>query len=221
MAAALTKTTNVPEQVRLYHITSWDNLASIVSGGALLPFNELKARGVKRRSIAYSHLQERRDLITVPLSPHGSLHDYVPWSFAARSPMLYTAWRGALGKDIGQNEIVHLVSDVERVVKLQIPFVFTDGHPLSSDLSTFCDDLAQLPSRLDWDVLHALKWSNSEDDGDRKRRRQAEFLMRGAVPWEIVRGIAVYNEEMRLKLAPIVQNSSHQPKIAVLPEWYY
>ena len=69
MVAALTKITDVPEQVRLYHITSWENLASIVTGGALLPFNELEVQGVKRHSIAYSHLQERRALFSVPLPP--------------------------------------------------------------------------------------------------------------------------------------------------------
>jgi hypothetical protein len=45
--------------------------------------------------------------------------------------------------------------------------------------------------------------------------------MYGAVPWEIVRGIAVQNEEIKRKLAPIVRMSSQQPKILVLPEWYY
>ena len=206
---------------RCVFITYWENVASILSSDALLPFNHLEKQVITRRSIAWSHLQERRDLLRVPIPPHGNLHDYVPWSFAARSPMLYTAWRGALGRDVQQNEIVHLVSDVQSAINLQIPFVFTDGHPLTSDFSAFCYDLKQLPARLDWDVLAAQIWRNAEDDPDRKRRRQAEFLMHGAVPWKIVRGIAVQNETISHKLIAILRNHSHQPKIVVLPEWYY
>lgn len=128
MAMALTRQTDEPNQVRLYHITHLDNLASIVSSGAIFPYSQLRKLGLKSRSIAYSHLQQKRDALSVPLSPYGDLHDYVPWSFAARSPMLYSAWRGALGPDVLQTDIVHLVSDVKQVQQLKLNFVFTDGH---------------------------------------------------------------------------------------------
>lgn len=221
MARALTKITDDPAQIRLYHITHLDNLASIIASRALLPLHQMKQAGLQPRSIAYSHLQERRDAVAIPLAPGGNLHDYVPWSFAARSPMLYTAWRGALGADTRQSDIRHLVSNVQRVQELQLPFVFTDGHPLSSELTTFSNQLDDLPSLLDWEVLCALVWRNTEEDADRKRRRQAEFLIHGAVPWEIVRGIVVQNESMREKVSGLLETNSSQPKVVVLPEWYY
>ena len=218
---ALTKITDDPAQIRLYHITHIDNLASIISSRALLSLHQMEQAGIQPRSIAYSHLQERRDAITIPIAPGGDLHDYVPWSFAARSPMLYTAWRGALGNDVRQSDIVHLVSDVRKVRELQLPFIFTDGHPLSSELTTFFDRIDALPSTLDWDVLCAHVWRNTEEDADRKRRRQAEFLIHGAVPWSLVKGIAVQSESMRDRAASLLGMSTHQPKVALLPEWYY
>lgn len=218
MPMALTKITHDPLDVRLYHITHRDNLASIVASGSLLPFNQLKLQALQPRSIAYSHLQMRRDSISVSIAPGGALHDYVPWSFAARSPMLYTAWRGNLGTNVSQGDIVHLVSDVRQAQELHLDFIFTDGHPLSTELSKYFNGLGDLISCLDWSVLCSHSWHNTEDDGDRKRRRQAEFLLHGAVPWSFVRGIAVQNQSVAQSVEAIVRQNTHQPKIVVLPD---
>lgn len=39
-------------------------------------------------------------------------------------------------------------------------------------------------------------WGNTDDDGDRKRRRMAEFLVRDFFPFNLVTGIAAYSEEV-------------------------
>lgn len=221
MPMALTKVTDNPEEVRLYHITHIDNLSSIVNAGSIRSLNTLKGEGINHRSIAYSHMQERRDSITIALPPGGNLHDYVPWSFAARAPMLFTAWRGRLNQGVQQHDIIHLVTDVQKALQLQLKIIYTDGHPVTNQLTQFFTDLEQLPQILDWDLLIARQWSNTEEDSDRKRRRQAELLMYGDVPWSIVRGIAVQNHTISDQVASIIKHSSHQPKIVILPEWYY
>lgn len=220
MRAEFTKPTVDPLEVRLYHITHIRNLASILEQG-MLPLNELNRRCLKPHSIAFEHLQRRRDGISVSFPPSGPLHDYVPWSFAARSPMLFSARRGALGLGVLQTDIIHLVTNVRQVEKLKLNAVFTDGHPISTDLTTYSNDLSLLPSMLDWDVLKARMWHNTELDGDRKRRRQAEFLIHGIVPWQIVRGIAVHNLAVYRAVVSIVGNSEHRPAIKIVPEWYY
>ena len=40
------------------------------------------------------------------------------------------------------------------------------------------DDL----TKLDWDIISKQYWYNTEDDYDRMRRKQAEFLVKGYVP---------------------------------------
>ncbi|MBV9867534.1 MAG: DUF4433 domain-containing protein [Abitibacteriaceae bacterium] len=214
---ALTGQTKIPDEVRLYRVTHLSNLASIAQEG-LLPFNLLQQRCIEHRSIAFQHLQERRHKITTPLG--GTLHDCVPWSFAARPPMLYTVARGGLADSVRQEDIVHLVTSVGRVQQANLPFVFTDGHPLS-DFSVFSTDIDKLPHVLDWEVLKSLHWHNTEDDPDRKRRRQAEFLIQSIVPWRIVAGIAVRTEATKQSVETALVQTDYRPKVLVLPEWYY
>ena len=166
MRKAYTTPTDDPQKVRVFHVTHWENLTSIAAHG-VLPYNDLVSRDLNYRSIAYQHLQQRRHSPAVPVAPHGMLHDYVPCGFAARPPMLYTTFKGTTGSNIRQGEIVHLESNVQIMQGLDLQFVFTDGHPLSTAFTEYSNDLIRLPSMLDWEVLRASMWSNSEIDADR------------------------------------------------------
>src|SRR6185295_15121809 len=78
----------LPFRERLvYHITHLDNLDSILESD-LLSTNEREKLGLERRTIAYSEIQTRRAEMDVQCEPGGSVHDYVPLYFCARSPML-------------------------------------------------------------------------------------------------------------------------------------
>ena len=114
--------------------------------------------------------------------PGGKLHDYVPWSFAVRSPMLCAIKSGKLGSSVGQDQILHIVSDIARVQMRGLSFVFTDGHPLTSEFTRYSNDLSQLLDFLDGPVLLDPWWNNTPADLDRSRRRQAEFLIYSAAP---------------------------------------
>ena len=157
----------------------------------------------------------------MPAGPGGNLHDYGPWSFAARSPMLYAIASGTAGGGVPQREIVHLVSGVGRVQELGLPFVFTDGHPLTTQFTRFESDPALLPGLLDWDVLLNSWWNNTPGCRDRKRKRQAEFLIHGAAPWAVVRGVVVKDDLAQREAEEIVAGSGHRPRVLCLPEWYY
>jgi hypothetical protein len=78
------------KKVLIYHITNLENLESIVSMGGLSCYNRLKAENIDYQNIAYERIQDRRADTIVPCGPGGNLHDYVPFYFAPRSPMLYT-----------------------------------------------------------------------------------------------------------------------------------
>ena len=58
--------------------------------------NQLRDRETNYTNIAYESIQDRRSIKSVPCGVGGSLHDYVPFYFAPRSPMLYTIHRGNL-----------------------------------------------------------------------------------------------------------------------------
>lgn len=221
MPFALTVPTTEPLKVGIFHICHVDNLASILNCGKICSLNVLQERHITPRSIAYGHIQERRHKLEVPIDPGGTLHGYVPWSFAARSPMLYTTWSGGLKNGTSQTDILHFSSNVGQIVGRGLSSIFTDGHPVTTGFTRYSSDLTELPDFLDWEVLQSRMWGRTDADPDRPRRRQAEFLIQGEVPWDVVRGIAVRTQAMRDKVAQIIQNHSHQPKILVLPEWYY
>ncbi len=82
------------KEILLYHITDFNNLESILEEGKLLASNVVKEKGFEYENIAHNNIQSRRLMKAVPLPPHGDLHDYVPFYFAPRSPMLYAIHKG-------------------------------------------------------------------------------------------------------------------------------
>jgi hypothetical protein len=84
--------------IPIYHITHIDNLKSILSAGRLLAYNAMSAAKTQYPNIAYENIQDRRATTYVPCGRGGVLHDYVPFYFAPRSPMLYTINRGNVEK---------------------------------------------------------------------------------------------------------------------------
>ena len=92
----------------IFHITAIVNLASIASVGALLSKRLVADRGLTAVDIAYGQIQDRRAVRQIPIPPGGTLHDYVPFYFAPRSPMLMTINSGNVpGCDYRQDDIVH------------------------------------------------------------------------------------------------------------------
>ena len=124
----------------LYHITHLDNLPSMIESRALLSINELGNRKVGFTSVAYEAIQDQRSDTAVPCGEGGPLHDYIPFSFAPRSPMLCAISYGRVPSCPNQDEVVHLVSVAEEIEEAGLGFTFTDGHAIVA-FSQFYDDL--------------------------------------------------------------------------------
>lgn len=147
--------------------------------------------------------------------------DYVPFSFAPRSPMLYVDYRGGVqGYAGGQTEVVHLVSSVEAVRDVGLSWVFTDGHPEIFPLTDFYNDLKDL-DKIDWKVMASRYWHDTNDDPDRKRRRQAEFLVHNSFPWELIAKIGVREKAIESQVLQILQDAAHKPEVKTERAWYY
>jgi len=204
----------------IYHITHKDNLEGIIERGVLVAQSVIAKDQISYCNIAHSTIQDRRAQTPVPCGPRGYLHDYVPFYFAPRSPMLYAIHRGNVeGCTAGQSDIVYLVSSIEGVAAAEIEFVFTDGHGIMK-LSDFYGDLANLDA-IDWEVMKATYWSDTDDDPDRKRRRQAEFLVYKEFPWDRIEMIAVMNNQIKIQVEGIISNATQRHPIKVKPNWYY
>lgn len=200
-------------------MTHVGNLEAILAAGELQATARLNAAGAAFTNIAYSSIQAQRAAKAVPCGPGGSLHDYVPFYFTLRSPMLYTINRGNVPCEGGQGGIVHLVSNAQAVAAAGLGYSFTDGHGIMA-YSSFYDDLAHL-GEIDWDVIAAGQWADTVEDGDRKRRKQAEFLVRDRFPTALLQGAVVHNQPRADEVNAIAARLGLQLRVVVRPDWYY
>ncbi|MDJ0615459.1 MAG: DUF4433 domain-containing protein [Calothrix sp. MO_192.B10] len=204
----------------IYHITHVQNLFSIFQSGGLINNNRLKQQQVTYQNIAHVNIQDRRALIRVPCAAGGHLHDYVPFYFAPRSPMLYTIHKGNVqGYSGGQDLIVYLVAEAELIESQKLEFAFTDGHAVMAYIN-FYDNLQQL-NVIDWKLMKSRYWFNTEDDPDRKCRRQAEFLVHQFCPWPLITEIGVKDNAAQSQVQRILQNFHLQTPVKVHSDWYY
>lgn len=203
----------------IYHITHIDNLPSILKLGGLVANSRLTKTDYV--DIAHGHIQDRRRIIRVPCSVGGCLHDYIPFYFAPRSPMLYAIYRGQVQKyKDGQNKVIYLVSQAEIIEINKLDFAFTDGHAAVVALSEFYDNLNDL-FNIDWNIMKATYWANNEEDNDRTRRRQAEFLVHQFCHWTLITEIGVIDRTIEQQVRNILQNFSVQTPVKINPSWYY
>ncbi len=204
----------------IYHITHLRNLGSILEEGGLWCDGIADDRGLADIDIAHAHIKARRQRTKVPAGPGGCLADYVPFYFAPRSPMLYAIHTGAVaGYSGGQASVLHLVTSAEAVAQRGLDYVFTDGHAVMA-LSDFFDDLRDLDA-IDWQIMRERFWADTDEDPDRKRRRQAEFLVREFLPWDLITDIAVLERDIADQVQQLLSGHDHRPEVRVHRRWYY
>jgi len=110
-------------------------------------------------------------------------------------------------------------SDVNVVVENSLKYVFTDGHGIMA-WSEFYDDLNRL-NEVDWGIMNSKYWNDTIDHPDRKRKRQAEFLVYQNMPWNCLTHIAVISPHVKIKVENSLPVNGHRPQVLEQPNWYY
>lgn len=149
--------------------------------------------------IGDNSLIDRRSSVTVPNGKN--LNEFLPFYFWYRMPMLFVVQRGYNGVPVQNPEnIVYCVTNVEKIIQSRLPFFFTNGHAVSK-LSKFLgkEEINSLENIVDFEAVKNPFWNN-EDDLDLKRRKEAEFLVEGDIPLEVISGWVVYNEVAQKRL---------------------
>jgi len=204
----------------IYHITHVLNLKNIIQNNGLLCYNNLKEGNYI--DIASQDIQGRRARQVIRMGPGGNLHDYVPFFFCKRPPMLYK-----ITKDYEQDvclakspyEVVYLVVKIGDIYEANFPCVFCDGHGIMRTVGYY-EDPRDL-SNIDWELMESKYWYDTIEDPNRKCRRQAEFLIYKKVPWNFIRGIAVYNNRIKEQVMQLLEKHSIKPEVKTFPDWYY
>lgn len=211
-----------PRWIRLYHFTHIDHLASIIHDGLVADAVAQRAELVQREAGDVA-IKDRRRRSGVPVGAKGVVADYVPFYFAPRSPMLFRIFKGGVPTyDGDQSDLVYLCSTIERLNELEIPVVVSDRNA-AVRVAAFSDDPLEWsgPGFVDWDLMDATWWNDSEDYPDRMERRMAECLVHGRVPWEAILAIGTIDEQRAGSVRHLLSTVTNPPKIVVRPEWYY
>lgn len=147
------------------------------------------------------------------------MRDYISFYFGTRSPMLYCIKNGYDVQQRPRHEIIYLISSMEKLQKLNCRFVFTDGHSFAA-YTQFFNDMQHL-NQIDWRAVNARQWNNTENDPDRKRRKEAECLVFREMPFSAVTGIAVYNQESSDYITVVLQRNNLNIPVTIETSWYY
>lgn len=209
----MSRSSGPPALHLIYHFTAVENLPAILAAGGL----HCKASARPLRDISDARIQERRARRQVEAGPGGRLHEYVPFYFTPRSPMLHRISKQDRADETAvQKDLVYLVGSVERVLDLGLPYVFTDGHAeMRVDVHHF-DDPAAL-ARLDWPVIRAQGWNSDEE----RRKRQAEFLVHRFAPLSMILGYATQNGAAKRQVQAALTAAGVSLGGKVRPDWYY
>lgn len=147
------------------------------------------------------------------------LGDYIPFYFGVLTPMLYVIQKGYNQvKTTAAKDIVYCVTSVQKLIDTNLEYVFTDGHAIETISSQYDHtNIKDIDTLLDFKAIKDWKFKDP-NDLDKKRRKQAEFLVDGDIPLEVILGYVVYNENAKNQL---VAMGIEEKKIKILPTYYF
>ncbi|HEN3478691.1 TPA: DUF4433 domain-containing protein [Yersinia enterocolitica] len=182
----------------VYHFTHINNIPELLVSG-LLSNSQLEKHNLDVTSIAEPDIQARRAAMAVTCGPCGVVHDYVPFYFSTRSPMLL----GVVNKrNVDQFDIIYLEYKLSTLIKNG--FVFTDSSANASQAPNFYSDLNKL-SILDWNLIDSLSWGTPNG---RRQEKMAEFLVHGNVSIYDAENIVVWNERIKKVMLQYIKGSN-------------
>ncbi|OYQ33280.1 hypothetical protein CHU92_12875 [Flavobacterium cyanobacteriorum] len=183
----------IPLNLWIYRIIHIHNLEYLLTNG--LHVRNHKNADPNYINIGDSELIAKRNTYKVKIDPpNGNLGDYVPFYFGRLSPMLLKIKNGTNGiTKRSQDEIVYIVCDINNIVENCKQWCFTNGHAKNA-ITEFYNNLENL-NEVDWNIVNERYWNNTDDDFDRMRRKQAEFLIRDYVPVVCIKWIIVNSKD--------------------------
>lgn len=211
---------DAPANPKIYHILHVDRLPSVIADGGLISDSEVANVGKPGSTIGMSHIKDRRLKLELDSQPGLHVGECVPFYFCPRYIMLYVIHRADqedLSYSGGQQPIVHLEVDMKETIQwatLQnLRWAFTLSNAGAYCFEDRCD-INRL-SDINWESVRANYWQQH------KRGKQAEFLVEGQFPWELVSRIGVYSQQLHNQVKVPLLRSTHKPIVEIIRNWYY
>lgn len=209
-----------PDRALIFRIVHVDNLPWILDHDGLHSRN-WSEQNPDYVNIGNIDLIDKRSRHIVPISPGGTLSDYVPFYFAPKSMMLLNIHTGYGGVPKRENdEIVIFVSSLQRVQEMGLPFVFTNQHAYAAGTQYF-STMDALAEGVDWPLLRSGNFKTDDTDPGRGLRYQAEALVYGHVPLDALLGIGCWNETVAARINSMVEERGLAIKVRVAPNMFF
>lgn len=171
-------------------------------------------------NIGSPELIQKRASRKVPISPYGTLSDYVQFYFTPFPIMMFNIHTGFRNIARRENkEIVMFVSSIHRLRELELRFAFTNQHAYAVDTEFYArvEDL----DRIDWGLLQSRDFKTDDVDPGKQLRYQAEALVHRHVPLEALVGIGCHNADVRIQLELELERRQTKMSVKTTPNWYF
>ncbi|MCB0595001.1 MAG: DUF4433 domain-containing protein [Lewinellaceae bacterium] len=211
---------NIPNPIWVFRIVHQDNLKYLLEHGMFSGTHP--DRDPNYIFIGDNLLTQQRETFALPIEGAGNIGAYVAFYFCPRSPMLFNIKTGHRGiPQLPQSEILYLCCRVDCLDENGAEWAFTDGHA-KNFLTSFYTQRADF-DKVDWNLRWEQYWHNTEEDPDRQRRKQAEFLVRHHVPPECIDRIVVYDESSVVYVQEIIAEVDRNVEVYINPQgkFYY
>lgn len=214
------------DKIFLFRMTHIDNVPSILENG--ITHRDSVNANPDYISIGDVSLIGTRNNKSVSITNgenHGCetaiLGEYIPFYFGVRMPMLYVIQKGGnfVSQAISPSKIVYVVCKLKNLIESGLEYIFSDGHA-TDNFTNFYDStkINDIDTIIDFESVKARQWSGENIPLDLKRKKQAEFLIKGDVIPGLITGFGCYNKVSKKKLIDFGINEN---SVKVIPSAYY
>ena len=200
-----------PDREFCYRITHIDNLSLIIRDGICAKNHENASEDFV--PIGNPEIINFRDQTPVRIQGYGYLSEYVPFYFTPRSIMLLniiTGYKEPQVPKLPKEKILVIRCEIAKLAE-QCQCFFTDGQA-NDNATAHYQDLKDL-DQIDWESIQNSNFKKTDEDFDRQRRYQAEFLVYQHVPLNLVKSLHVFNERAK----DLVQQELDEVGIDAIP----
>lgn len=206
-----------PQKALIWRIVHRDNVPWMLLNGLHCSNSSIKDPGYV--PIGNPDLIDKRRHRAVPISPNGTLADYVPFYFTPFSVMLLNIKTGRGVKQRNNDEIVIMVSSVSHAANNGSRVIFTDAHAFPAWTSYYSDP-AELV-KIDWPLLQRRDFKRDPDDLRKIERCQAEALVYQHLPATSLLGVVTYSDNQQRQIESMVRAAGRSIPVYVRPDWYF
>lgn len=206
------------DKALIFRITHIANVPWILSNGLYCKSAEITDPNFVQ--LGNPELIIKRATRDVPVTPGGSLSNYIPFYFTPFSMMMYNIHTGYGGiRQFSNSDIVILVSSLRSLEGSGVQAVFTDRHAYLK-AARFFNTLDEL-SEIDWGILRQRDFQRDPDDPEKTDRYQAEALIHKHLPVERLTGIVCHGQNEKRTLHRQREELGMQLEIVAQPSWYF